>query len=257
MEMTWLRPVLAMLFVFVPWPVLATEAINLQDKRPKAVVEMFTSQGCGFCLPADELLAELAQSGEVVALAYHIDYWDYLGWRDTLATADNTMRQQQYSQAFGARSVYTPQAIINGHHHLNGAKRNRLHHAISAPVGTDKGGLIVDVNVSHEGNMLVVETGAALHPVKNVRLMVVYFEPVTRVKIDHGKNAGREMTYWNAVSAFHSAGMWHGSKSRYELPAGEVARKGAGGGAVLLQQLDKDGLPGAILGAAYINRLTE
>lgn len=212
---------------------------------------MFTSQGCGFCPPADELLAELARSGEVIALSYHVDYWDYLGWRDTMATPDNTARQQQYSQAFGTRSVYTPQAVINGRFHLNGAKRNRLESAISSQSATHQG-LSIDLKISYEDNMLVVETGAAERPVKNVQLMMVYFEPATRVKIDHGKNAGREITYWNAVSGFHAAGMWHGRKARYELPANEVTRKGTGGCAVLLQEMSETGLPGAILGAALI-----
>src|SRR5690606_18761221 len=89
-------------------------------KRPKGVVELFTSQGCNSCPPAAEYLSQLALEGDVVALSYHVDYWDYLGWRDTLANADNTQRQQQYNRAFGTRSVYTPQAIVNGRQEVNG-----------------------------------------------------------------------------------------------------------------------------------------
>ena len=221
--------------------------------RPKAVVEMFTSQGCGFCPPADELLAELAREGEVVALAYHVDYWDYLGWRDTMANPDNSARQQDYSRAFGTRSVYTPQAIVNGRQQMNGAKRGKLEDTISRMARADDG-LSVDLNISYEDGMMVIETGAADRPVHNAQLMVVYFEPATQVKIEHGKNAGREVTYWNAVSGFHSAGMWHGRETRIELPMNETLRKGAGGCAVLLQEMGKDNVPGTILGAAIITR---
>ena len=85
-----------------------------EAKKPAGVVELFTSQGCSSCPPADAILEDLVKKGEVVALAYHVDYWDYLGWQDTLATPDNTARQYDYAKAFGVRSVYTPQAVING-----------------------------------------------------------------------------------------------------------------------------------------------
>ena len=91
-------------------------------KKPAGVVELFTSQGCSSCPPADEIFGELARKGDVIALAYHVDYWDYLGWQDTLATQDNTARQYDYAKTFGARSVYTPQAVINGRTHVNGVE---------------------------------------------------------------------------------------------------------------------------------------
>lgn len=243
----------AALILAVSPGVMAQEPASSPVSRPKAVVEMFTSQGCGYCPPADEVLAELARKGEVVALAYHVDYWDYLGWRDTMANADNTVRQQEYSRAFGSRSVYTPQAIVNGRQQMNGARRGKLEEAIAHMDGANDG-LSVDLSISYEGSTVVIETGAADRPVRNAQLVVVYFEPATRVKIEHGKNAGREMTYWHAVSGFHSAGMWHGRKTRIELPANETARKGAGGCAVLLQEMGEKNVPGAILGAAIVTR---
>ena len=214
---------------------------------------MFTSQGCGFCPPADALLADLARAGEVVALSYHVDYWDYLGWRDTMASAENTARQQQYSRAFGSRSVYTPQAVVNGRQQMNGAKRGKVEAAVARMAGTAEG-MSVDVSISYEGGTMVIKTGDADRPVRNAQLMVVYFEPATQVAIERGKNQGRELTYWNAVSGFHSAGMWHGRKTRVELPGNEVARKGAGGCAVLVQEMGDDDMPGAILGAAVVTR---
>lgn len=249
MVLTFLRLVTAGLILATATGAVAGENV----KRPKAVVELFTSQGCSFCPPADALLADLAQSGDVVALAYHVDYWDYLGWRDTMASPENTARQQQYSSAFGSRSVYTPQAVVNGRLQMNGAKRGKVEGAIRRMAGTPEG-MSVDVGVSYEGGAMVIETGDADRPVRAAQIVVVYFEPAMPVKIERGKNAGRELTYWNAVSGFHSAGMWHGRKTRIELPRNEVARKGAGGCAVLVQEIGEGGLPGAILGAAVAPR---
>lgn len=259
LRLSFLRLATVTLFVAVSSGGIAGQTVALskeQSKAPQVVVEMFTSQGCGYCPPADEFLADLARAGEVVALAYHVDYWDYLGWRDTMATAGNTARQQEYSQAFGNRSVYTPQAVVNGRLQMNGAKRHRLEEAI-ANAGDARDGTSVDLSVSYEADVMVIEAGAADGPARKAQLMVVYFEPATQVKIEHGKNAGREMTYWNAVSSFHSAGMWRGEKMRIELPANETVSKGAGGCAVLLQEFDENDLPGAILGAAIITRPEE
>jgi hypothetical protein len=238
--LTFLRLMTAALIVASASGAAAGEFVKSPAARPKAVVELFTSQGCGFCPPADALLADLARSDDVVALAYHVDYWDYLGWRDTMASPENTARQQEYSRAFATRSVFTPQAVVNGRVEMNGAKRARVEAAMRRMAGSPEG--------------MIVETGAADRPVRNAQVLVVYFEPATPVRIGRGKNAGRELTYWNAVSGFHSAGMWHGEKTRIALPKNEIARKGAGGCAVLVQEMDEDNLPGAILGAAILSR---
>lgn len=239
----------ALLILVLPWGATAGEHV----KRPVAVVELFTSQGCTSCPPADEMLSELAASGDVVALAYHVDYWDYLGWRDTLASPDNTARQQEYSRSFGNRSVYTPQAVVNGRQQMNGAKHYKVHAAIDRMKGTREG-LVIDVDVSYRGDSVVIETGAAERKVDNAHVVLVYFSSATEVEITRGENKGRSFTYWNAVAGFHTAGMWHGSKARFELPMSEIAKKGAGGCAVLVQERREGGLPGAILGAAIITR---
>ena len=249
MGVTFLRLATAALLLATSYGAIAGENV----KRPKAVVELFTSQGCNSCPPADALLSDLARSGEVVALAYHVDYWDYLGWRDTMASAENTARQQDYNRAFGNRSVYTPQAVVNGRQQMNGAKRGKVGAAIDRMAGTAEG-MSVDVEISYSGDSVVIETGEAGRKVKDAHVVLVYFEPATQVAIDRGRNAGRSFTYWNAVSGFHAAGMWHGGKARFELPMSEIAKKGAGGCAVLLQEMQPDGMPGPILGAAIVTR---
>lgn len=222
------------------------------DKRPKAVVELFTSQGCNSCPPADEMLGRLAMDDGVIALAYHVDYWDYLGWKDTLASPDNTARQQEYARALGNRSIYTPQAIVNGRVHMNGAKHAKVDAAVRRMAGT-RSGMTVDVDVAYKGGSVIITTGKANMPVADAHVVLVYFHPATRVDIARGENSGRQFTFRNAVAGFHTAGMWHGAPARYELPMSEIAKRGVGGCAVLVQERTSGGLPGAILGAAVIH----
>jgi len=244
------RLLAAALLLLVPAGFSAAE--EPRQSPPLAVVELFTSQGCTSCPPADALLADLAQAGDVVALAYHVDYWDYLGWRDTLATADNTARQYEYSDAFGSRSVYTPQAVINGRTHVNGADRAAVDRAIDSASQADA--LPVDVEISYEGDTVVIETGAGSLADGEAHVLLVYFNPATEVEITRGRNKGRSFTFWNSVSRFHSAGVWHGQEARYEMPMSEIIRAGAGGCAVIIQAMSRNGRPGAILGAAITTK---
>lgn len=218
--------------------------------RPLGVVELFTSQGCNSCPPADAVLDKLAEKGDVVALSYHVDYWDYLGWKDTLATRGNTDRQYDYAKAFGASSVYTPQAVLNGRTDLNGAKGNALKAELTKL--EDKGdGLTVDVSAAYDNDRVVVQTGDAKGPEKEANVVFVFFDPAKRVKIVRGENSGQTITYRNAVIATQTAGMWHGKAARFELPESVMKEHGAGGCAVLLQAT-RNGLPGPIIGAAIV-----
>jgi hypothetical protein len=230
-------------------PALVGVALAEETARPAGVVELFTSQGCSSCPPADALLAELAARDDIVALAYHVDYWDYLGWRDTLGSPENTARQHGYGKSFGIRSVYTPQAVINGRIHVNGSSRAKVWDAIEELKGSGDG-LAVGLTITRAGESIVIDAEAAEGEAKNAHVVVVYFEPAQPVVIERGENAGRTVTYWNAVSDVQTAGMWHGKAARFELPASEVSKKA--GCAVLLQSVSKDGLPGPILGAAMI-----
>jgi len=231
----------------------ASGALAQDADRPIGVVELFTSQGCSSCPPADRFFADLAQMGDVVALAYHVDYWDYLGWRDTLASPDNTARQNDYRQAFAARSVYTPQAVINGREHVNGADRAAVLKTVEE-MATDGNGLSVGLTVRRAGDRLVIEVGDAKEPVGEALVVLVSFRPASIVAIDRGENSGNTITYWNSVSSVRTAGMWNGKPARFELPIKEVSKKGSGGCAVLLQATTAAGLPGAILGAALLDR---
>ncbi|MCA0011761.1 thioredoxin family protein [Mesorhizobium sp. B292B1B] len=226
-------------------------ADKLQGDRPLGVVELFTSQGCSSCPPADAFFSELAARQDLVALSYHVGYWDYLGWRDTLSSKENTERQYEYMRAFGNRSVYTPQAVINGRVHVNGANRGEVDGQLArmARIGED---MRVAIKVSRTSDRVMIDAGDGGTGPSDAHVVIVYFEPPQTVTIGQGENTGRKMTYWNAVTGIQTAGIWHGKAQRYELPMSEISKKG--GCAVLLQSVGKDGLPGPILGAAFIHR---
>lgn len=218
--------------------------------KPQGVVELFTSQGCNSCPPADAVLDNLVRRGDVVALGYHVDYWDYLGWKDTLATPDSKERQKLYGKAFGKREVYTPQAVINGRVHVKGGKRGAVGAALSELERTGQG-LTVPINVVRSADSVTIETAGAPDGKGDAHLILVHFAPRKPVVIERGENKGQTITYVNPVTDVQTAGMWHGKPARFELPRSEVNKQG--GCAVLLQKVNKDGLPGPILGAAVIS----
>ncbi|MGN6143495.1 MAG: DUF1223 domain-containing protein [Mesorhizobium sp.] len=234
--------------------VVVAKADGQTPEKPLGVVELFTSQGCNSCPPADEFFAELAANPNLVALSYHVDYWDYLGWRDTLSRKENTERQYDYMRAFNSRSVYTPQAVINGRAHVNGASRGAVDGALDTMAKAGEG-MLVGIGITRSGDGVMIDAGdaAAGSGNANAHVVVVYFDPPKTVAIGKGENDGRNLTYWNAVSDIQTAGMWHGKAQRYELPVSEISKK-QGGSAVLLQAVGQDGLPGPILGAAFIQK---
>lgn len=194
------------------------------------------------------MLSELAEKGDVVALSYHVDYWDYLGWKDTLATPENTERQKLYGKAFGKRDVYTPQAVINGRVHVKGGKREAVLGALTELENKGEG-LSVDINVTRTGESVTIDVAAAPGKV-DAHLVLVHFDPMKPVTIERGENKGKTIAYANPVTRVQTAGMWHGKAARFELPRSEINKDG--GCAILLQQVSKDGLPGPILGAAVV-----
>jgi hypothetical protein len=229
---------------------LCAPSLGGDFQRPAGVVELFTSQGCSSCPPADHVLDELASSGDVIALGYHVDYWDYLGWKDTLGSPENTKRQYQYGKSLGERSVYTPQAVINGSSHVNGGKRSAVLGAIGKT--REAGGLPIGIAVSEAGDSIIINTDAAPNQKGNAHLVLVYFDSQHPVVIQRGENRGKTINYANPVTDIQTAGMWHGKAASFEFPKSEILRKG--GCAVLLQSVRPGGLPGPILGAAMIGQ---
>jgi hypothetical protein len=211
--------------------------------RPKAVVELFTSQGCSSCPPADALLTGLAQDEDVIALAYHVDYWDYVGWKDTFAHTEFSDRQRAYAESWGSSRIYTPQMVVNGEKGVVGSRRNDVHRAI------DGAALPLQVDISRHNDMLKVAIPAQQGLGDAVVWLVTYLDR-SEIAIDKGENAGKTMVYTQVVTGRQPLGMWEGaSGASLKLPIPEVLAETSTGIAVIVQQ-EQDGLPGPILGAA-------
>ncbi|MCP8894902.1 thioredoxin family protein [Shinella daejeonensis] len=221
-----------------------------EESRPvKGIVELFTSQGCASCPPADKALETLAREGDVVALAYHVDYWNYLGWEDTLASKGNTDRQYAYARMFGRSGVYTPQAVLNGREHMNGADLNGIRARIDALRGEGKG-LAVPMAMELENDELRIHVGEGEG---KGNIVVAYFDRERAIRIEQGENSGKTVNYWHAVTGIETIGMWEGKETNLVLPATVLQKQKHGGGcAVLLQRMRTAETPGAILGATVL-----
>ena len=236
---------LALLFLsLVPF------GLPAQAGELRGVVELFTSQGCSSCPRADAELGRLVQEGDILALSYHVDYWNYLGWKDTLSSAANTERQHGYARRLGTSSVYTPQAVVNGRDHANGADDAAIRGLLS---GFEKSGrgLTVDIGLEPRADTLEVTiTGA---PVSGkAEIVVAYYDQSHTVEIPRGENRGRRVTYRHSVRDLEIIGMWSGDDMRIELPRSVLGGDPGRGCAVLVQEIDSKGRPGAILGAAML-----
>jgi hypothetical protein len=219
--------------------------------EPRAVVELFTSQGCSACPPADRIIGELAKDPSVIALSMPIDYWDYLGWKDTLADARFSARQKAYSQARGDRDVYTPQVVVNGTAHLIGSDRAGIESAIgntekadgvmSVPVTMTIAGKQITVTVAASGN-----SPAAAHG----EIWICSVSKAIPISVGRGENRGHELTYYNVVRNLLKVGDWNGSSGSWTVPLENISREGVDAAVVYVQDGSRD-KPGAMLGAAY------
>jgi len=215
----------------------------------RAVLELFTSQGCTSCPPADAILGEYAGKSDIIALSFPVDYWDYLGWKDTLASHENTQRQKGYSEARGDRQVYTPQIVVNGATHVVGSNRTDIEAALAASAP-----LPVAITMEPGTDSTMVTVGASPSPGKRKGTiwLALYDDPIT-VPIERGENTGKTVTYHNVVRKLRPIAMWKGKEVTVELPKSELDQAEVSRCAVILQTEHDDGLPGPILGAATID----
>lgn len=206
------------------------------------LVELFTSQGCSSCPAADRLAATLKASTGATVVSFNVDYWDYLGWRDTLAKPEYTQRQMDYAKSRGDNDVYTPQMIIDGDRHAVGSNQAQVTNAISAAYKTQAK---LPMTLTANDKELIVELGeGASTPEATLWLMAI--APTVLVKIDRGENAGKEIEYQNVVRKLVPAGLWNGQAAKLTFP-----RKGIVTGDVksCLAVLQKDKI-GQVLGMA-------
>ena len=171
------------------------------------VVELYTSQGCSSCPPADEMMHELAKRSDVIPLAMHVDYWDYIGWADSFADPANTRRQQQYARVAGTSSIYTPQMIIGGRDHVIGTKPMDVANLIQRHGGSPTGTQIV---LQRSGDRLQITGRTAQALPSGTVVQVVRYSPQETVDIRRGENAGRTLSYANIVTDWNTVGQWSG-----------------------------------------------
>jgi hypothetical protein len=220
--------------------------------EPKPVLELFTSQGCSSCPPADALLAQLGKKPGYVTLSYSVDYWNYLGWRDTLSSAANSDRQRDYARMRGDGSVYTPQVVVDGILHVNGANEAAIEMAMRNAAKRLED-VRVPVNMHAEGDTLVIGIGAA--PEKSDQRSATIWLAVAQddatVSITRGENRGKTLSYHHPVKELTPIGMWVGDAMTLRLPLKDLKTMG-GDCLVALLQVEN---AGPILGAAQYDRL--
>ncbi|MBA2401953.1 MAG: DUF1223 domain-containing protein [Bradyrhizobium sp.] len=217
---------------------------------PRAVVELFTSQGCSSCPPADKIIGELAKDPSVIALSMPIEYWDYLGWKDTLADARFSARQKAYSQMRGDRDVYTPQVIVNGSANVIGSDRAGIDSAIQSTQKTS-GVMSVPVTMTLSGKQINVSVAASKAATSaHGEIWICSVSKAVPISIGRGENRGREVTYYNVVRNVLKVGDWNGSSGSWNIPLENISRDGVDAAVVFIQDGNRD-KPGPMLGAAY------
>ena len=222
--------------------------------RPRAVVELFTSQGCGKCPPADALLTTLSADPTLITLSYAVDYWDYLGWKDTAARPEFTRRQRAYAAARGDNSVYTPQMVINGRAHVVGSDRAAVERTLAEQQrAAEAPSVAIDGEVSGDTLIVRIADAPADLAVARATVWLARYEPLRTVPIPKGENSGRTVTYTHRVKALQPIGMWKGKALRIELPHAEKDEV-AGEGCVVLLQAEGENGPGAVIGARDLDR---
>lgn len=173
------------------------------------VVELFTSQGCSSCPPADRIMHDLAKRDDVIGLALHVDYWDYIGWKDEYADPDHTLRQRAYAREGGRSMIYTPQMVINGQHDIVGAQARELDRLIEAHLKAAPEALVTAVRSADE--VTVDVTPVELPKGDTYDVHVVQYSPMRHASIRRGELAGHELDYANVVEAWQIAGQWDGT----------------------------------------------
>jgi hypothetical protein len=235
---------------------LSSATSDLDTGQPttpvRAVVELFTSQGCSSCPPADALLKTLADDPSIIALSLPVDYWNYLGWKDTFASPRNTERQRNYARARGDGAIYTPQAIVNGILHVNGASKTEIERAIEVTTKT-AGPQQIPVRFWQERNTLNFAMGGEEpgHVAREATIWLGVVQASGAVDIKQGENEGKTLTYTNIVRELTPIGLWKGQPLEVHLPRAALMQADVQKIVVLVQEGRSGPIIGATLGGLW------
>ena len=240
---------LGVIMFALPLASLFTEALADQP----TVVELFTSEGCCISPIADALLSELAGRPGLLALSFHVTYWNRMGWTDPFATESNTLRQRQYNEVLGRDSVYTPQMIINGCWQVTGHRPRAVGEAVAASREVASARRLNIGMEAKDGSLnIAIPHGAVSHRYtgREARVLLVHYELLRGKSVKAGENRGQRLRHSNVVREVTDLGSWSGSARTLRVPMAPAGH----GIAVLVQEFDADGRPGTILGAARVER---
>jgi hypothetical protein len=215
--------------------------------EPRAVIELFTSQGCSSCPPADQLLGQLTADPSLVAVSVPVDYWDYLGWKDTLAEPRNTARQKAYAHARGDGQVYTPQVVVNGTLHALGSDKAAIELAIATSLKNGAMSLVPTLTLAD--GRLNVTVPDVMDARTSGEVWLFGLVKAATITIARGENKGRTITYHNVVRRWIKLGEWTGKANSWSIPAQTLKGTNVDEAAVLVQSGTTE-KPKAILGAA-------
>jgi hypothetical protein len=232
---------------------IALTALPASAGEPKAVVELFTSQGCSSCPAADKVLGELAHDPSLITLSLAVDYWDYLGWKDTLALHGHSNRERAYANARGDRDVFTPQVVVNGVVDVLGSDQAAIEKAITE-TRRDDAPLRLPVTMTVADGKVTVHVPDAKDEHRSAEVWLCPVTGKVTVAIERGENTGHTLTYTNVVRRWVKLGDWNGKAQTFsipvaDLPDGNLTLKDIDRVAVLVQS-GVAAKPGLMLGAA-------
>lgn len=208
----------------------ATFANAQSAHQPNSVVELYSSQGCSSCPPADKFLGELIKDKEILGLTFAVTYWDYIGWKDTFGNKDNDYRQANYRKQFSSRYVYTPQMIVGGTEHKVGSDDRGVRSLINDQSGHAK---MLPLTWEFSGDTLNVKLPAGEG---KAIIWLVDIDHEAEVDIGRGENSGRNITYHNVVRQIRSLGDWDGTAETVSLDLAEMRKDGRDGCALIVQR---------------------
>jgi len=224
--------------------------------EPRAVIELFTSQGCSSCPAADKVLGELSRDPTLVTLSLPVDYWDYLGWKDTLALHGHSNRERAYADTRGDREVYTPQVVVNGIVHVLGSDKAAIEQAI-AQTRQSAAPLTLPVTIAVAEGKVSVNVPAANGENASAEVWVCPITGKAQIAIERGENRGHTLAYTNVVRRWVKLGDWSGKAETFSVPVAELADADFS-----LRDIDRVAVivqsgvaakPGLMLGAATVN----